>query len=239
MNMSNESEKHAAEMQAAMLERLSALMDGEVERDAAAQACGHWRESVTVQTQWHAYHLIGDVMRSDDLATDPASDLAFLTAFRARLANEPVVLAPQMMDSMPSFDAARAPRVANGGRSGRWSWVGTSAIAAGFVAVAGVLVVTRPGLPGLGNNAPEQRTIASTAPLPAAERAPVTLVSGGTPSPSLATAAEPQIFVANGQFIRDARLDQYLSAHKQFAGSSALGVPSAFLRNATADAADR
>ena len=30
-------------------------------------------------------------------------------------------------------------------------------------------------------------------------------------------------------------LDRYLAAHKQFAGSSALGVPSAFLRSATVE----
>ena len=46
-------------------------------------------------------------------------------------------------------------------------------------------------------------------------------------------AAEPQALVANGKLIRDARLDSYLAAHKQFAGTSALGVPSGFLRSAT------
>ena len=35
--------------------------------------------------------------------------------------------------------------------------------------------------------------------------------------------------------LRDARLERYLAAHKQFAGTSALGVPSAFLRSATVD----
>jgi sigma-E factor negative regulatory protein RseA len=35
--------------------------------------------------------------------------------------------------------------------------------------------------------------------------------------------------------IRDARLDGYLAAHKQFGGTSALGLPSGFLRNATHD----
>jgi len=56
----------------------------------------------------------------------------------------------------------------------------------------------------------------------------------GSPS-----APEPQTFVANGELIRDARLDRYLAAHKQFAGSTALGVPSGFLRNATAEAVGR
>ena len=47
---------------------------------------------------------------------------------------------------------------------------------------------------------------------------------------------DPRVLIANGTLIRDARLDRYLAAHKQFTGSSALGVPSAFLRSATADA---
>jgi sigma-E factor negative regulatory protein RseA len=54
-----------------------------------------------------------------------------------------------------------------------------------------------------------------------------------------AQAGEPQALIANGKLIRDARLDRYLAAHKQFAGSSALGVPSGFLRNATAIESDR
>jgi sigma-E factor negative regulatory protein RseA len=50
---------------------------------------------------------------------------------------------------------------------------------------------------------------------------------------------EPQTLVASGQVIRDARLDRYLAAHKQFAGTSALGIPSAYLRSATAESRDR
>jgi sigma-E factor negative regulatory protein RseA len=49
-----------------------------------------------------------------------------------------------------------------------------------------------------------------------------------------AAAAEAPELVTNGRLVRDARLDRYLFAHQQFAGSSALGVPSAFLRSATA-----
>src|SRR5882757_3475265 len=79
----------------AALERLSALVDGELDSDATAQACGHWRENGELRSSWHAYHVIGDVLRSDDLACDPARDAGFLQAFRARLKDEPVVLAPQ------------------------------------------------------------------------------------------------------------------------------------------------
>jgi sigma-E factor negative regulatory protein RseA len=45
----------------------------------------------------------------------------------------------------------------------------------------------------------------------------------------------PEVVVADNRLIRDTRLDRYLAAHKQFAGSSALGVPSVFLRSATVD----
>jgi len=57
--------------------------------------------------------------------------------------------------------------------------------------------------------------------------------------PGFMDSPDPQVLVANGKLIRDVRLDRYLAAHKQFAGTSALGVPSGFLRSATADAADR
>jgi sigma-E factor negative regulatory protein RseA len=45
--------------------------------------------------------------------------------------------------------------------------------------------------------------------------------------------------VADNKIIRDAQLERYLEAHKQFAGTSALGVPSAFLRSATVDSSAR
>ena len=82
--MATESERDAA-----ALERLSALVDGELEADATARACGHWRESGEARSSWHAYHVIGDVLRSEDLACDPARDAGFLEAFRARLKDEP------------------------------------------------------------------------------------------------------------------------------------------------------
>jgi sigma-E factor negative regulatory protein RseA len=42
--------------------------------------------------------------------------------------------------------------------------------------------------------------------------------------------AEPQVLIADGQLIRDARLDRYLAAHKPFGGSPALAMPSGFVR---------
>jgi sigma-E factor negative regulatory protein RseA len=120
---------------------LSAAADGDV--DALGQACRAFREGDRrVRADWHAYHLIGDVMRSSELATPPARDDAFLATFRERLAAEPVVLAPA---------AAR--------RSTRWpaSWAASwrfpaaaVASAAGVAVVAGVLVMSRSGGEGPG-----------------------------------------------------------------------------------------
>ena len=51
-------------------EQLSALVDGELDPAAAVRACAGWRDDAGCRATWHAYHLIGDVLRSDDLASD-------------------------------------------------------------------------------------------------------------------------------------------------------------------------
>lgn len=111
---------------------LSALADGD--EQAASKACKAWRDDPDARATWHAYHLIGDVMRSDDLAHRPKRDADFLAGIRARLADEPVVMAPVAV-------APPAPRR-------RQPWLVPTAAAAGFAVVAGVLVVARLGMPG-------------------------------------------------------------------------------------------
>ena len=224
-------------MHNAELERLSALVDGELDDAATTAACRHWREDPEQRASWHEYQLIGDMLRSDDLASTPQRDAAFLSALRLKLAEEPVVLAPQ---ALPLAAAApiRAGTGAGASRGG-WSWRASSAVAAGFVLVAGVVTVMRgPGVPptvatdpGLAQVVAPTLTAAQLLVAPAVVAVPV--------AAAVAVAVdEPQVLVANGKLIRDARLDRYLSAHQQFAGSAALGVPSAYLRSATADAAN-
>jgi sigma-E factor negative regulatory protein RseA len=231
MEMPTEMEQHAA-----ALERLSSLMDGELDSDSVGPTCAQWRLSSVSQSTWHAYHLIGDVLRSDDLACDPAHDVRFLTTFRQRLANEPVVLAPEPLRASAKVAATAAIH------QRRPAWLVPSAMAASFAVVASVLVMTRG--PAVLRESPASDSVAqATPPSSAGVRLAVSPVSTGSTASAIATStsapSEPQIFVANGQLIRDARLDRYLAAHKQFAGSSALGVPSGFLRDATADATDR
>lgn len=200
------------------MQALSALADGEADAAQAASLSAAWRDDPALRDRWHSYHLIGDVLRADDLA-DCRHDAAFLQRLQLRLEQEPVVLAP----ASPGASAARATRTpARGGLLRRWAT--PAAVAAGFVAVAGVLTVTR--MPAAPDGAAPQ--LAQTLPNPAAPGVPA-LVG---PVAVVDTAPEREESVG-GVLIRDARLDQYLTAHKQFGGSSALGVPSGFLRSAT------
>ena len=101
---------------------LSAAADGEA--DAVGPACRAWAEDADARASWHAYHLIGDVMRSSELASEAGRDAAFLSRLHSRLADEPVVLAPPARPSL-RFAAWRVP----------------AAMAAGFALAAGVALV--------------------------------------------------------------------------------------------------
>jgi len=226
--MSNESESESS-----ALENLSALADGELEPAAAARACAAWRDDASVRSTWHAYQLIADVLRSEDLASSSPRDVAFLASLRERLANEPTVLAPDSA-APPEVDFARRDVAVGAGRArgARRSWMAPSAVAAGFVLVAGALIVTRAPAPvdPAGSGSTLAKGTAVGAPMQRVAT-PAFAASDG--------AVESRVLVVDGRLIRDARLDRYLAAHKQFAGSSALGVPSGFLRNAAADAPNR
>ncbi|MCW7541804.1 sigma-E factor negative regulatory protein [Aquabacterium sp. A7-Y] len=218
-------------------ERLSALADGEAGAEDLQLALSAWREDGRARAgsceTWHAYHLIGDVMRSEDLCGSGRDDL-FLSRLRARLAEEPVVIAPSGAAAREGDRLPLPAQVANGAPlpTRRRSWVAPMATAAGVMAVAGVLVVTRLSVPP---SSPVAGAQLAQAAAPAAASAALQQVSASAvPSP-----AETAVVVGNGTLVRDARLDQYLNAHKQFGGSSALGVPSGFLRGATYEGPNR
>jgi sigma-E factor negative regulatory protein RseA len=207
---------------ASMREQLSALADGELEGDSVSRACAAWRDDASVRAYWHACHLVGDVLRSEDLASSPGRDAAFLASLRERLAQEPVVLAPEAPKTEHHIEVSQAAGGSRGRR--RWSWIAPSAVAAGFVAVAGVLIVSR---------APTLDPVMAQTP---SDSPSTQLVESSRSGASL---EEPQTLVVNGAVIRDAQLDRYLAAHKQFATTSVLGAPSGFLRNAAVEVPKR
>ena len=58
--------------------QLSALCDGEADAGEAQASFDAWRDEPALRERWHAYQWIGDVMRSDDLASDAGHDQSFL-----------------------------------------------------------------------------------------------------------------------------------------------------------------
>lgn len=72
-----------------MKERISALMDGELEGHAAEGAIESLRSEGEALESWRMYHLISDGMRDTRLLS-----AGFTTRVSQRLAEEPTVLAP-------------------------------------------------------------------------------------------------------------------------------------------------
>jgi len=219
--------------EAALLEQLSALADGEMDPSAVASACAQWRDDVRVRAAWHTYHLIGDVLRSEDLAVEPSRDAAFLAAVRDRLSREAVVLVPvsaaeRSMNTGPSHANHR-----NAVSGRRWPWVVSTAVAAGFVGVIGTLTVSRQAVPE-----PAQSPTLASAGAPT-QIAVTGGASGSLTVPTPDPAPARVLALDERGVVRDPTLDAYLVAHKQFAGSTALGVPSAFLRSATVRSSGR
>lgn len=194
---------------------LSALADGDATDGEAARAFQAWRDDPDARAAWHSYQLIGDVLRSEDLAAAPQADAAFLVALRARLAAEPVVLAPQARAEEP---AVAAPAVANGAAArSRGRWQGPMAMAAGFLVVVGGLNVLRP----FGHGSDTVAAGPASVPLMAAATAVnngggVVPVSQQTPAQTKAAADQ---------------LAPYLAAHRQSAMNAPFQMPGNDLRN--------
>ena len=79
-----------------MNEKLSALMDGELDHGQARTVIKSLGSDDVSREQWNLYHVIGEALRGDDLRRGDARD-AGTTAIFAALAMEPTVLAPQMI----------------------------------------------------------------------------------------------------------------------------------------------
>lgn len=169
-------------------ERLSAFVDGELFGEEhlnkfLSELDGEDRAA------WSSYHLIGDALRSDDLAVSPAASSAFLSGFAARFENEPHVLAPAAMPVARRLLALRR-RV-----------VPAFAVAAAAATLTWIVVPQLQGVPGMTQVASVQShgdslQRVAMASVPAATVVPV---------------------AQDANIIRDASLDQYLEAHQQFA----------------------
>jgi len=135
-----------------MKEKLSALIDGELEDDGLHAHLGRLRTDPELRSAWDIYHLIGDALRGQ-ISPEIAPRVV------ARLREEPTVL---------------APRPEKHGPSGRTGWYVMSA-AAGVAAVAFVAWTASPGW------RVESQLAGVPAAATVAIPAPVTLVSNVPP----------------------------------------------------------
>ena len=230
------------EMQSEHAAGLSALMDGDAGADEAKALCEIWGQDDKVRKQWHLYQLIGDTLRSDELAQAPAHDRQFLNRFSARLALEPVVLAPQPASESKAKEA--------GARIRHKRWATPMTVAAGFVLVAGSLLVLKDngvweqdaGVRQVVQANASQMTESaptSAADVTVAARAPAGLTAStgmNGKQTERTQASQPTHYAANGRILRDARLERYLQAHREFAAGTGLGLSTGYLRNASFDA---
>jgi sigma-E factor negative regulatory protein RseA len=171
-------------------ERLSAFVDGELFGEE------HLNKFISEldhedRASWSHYHLIGDALRSDDLAVSPAASSAFLAGFAARLEQEPHVLAPAALPLARRLLAMRR-RV-----------VPAFAVAAAAATLTWIVVPQLQGVPG-GVGVAQVASMQSHGD--AMQRVAMASVPAATAQP-----------VQDGNIIRDASLDQYLEAHQQFA----------------------
>jgi sigma-E factor negative regulatory protein RseA len=200
----------------------SALADGEASESEVDAALAGWRRSPQAESCWHAYHLIGDSLRSSELASPAARDARVLAAVRSRLAAEPIVLAPSPVASVA---AAAAGSTARRTVQRRWRGLtGSAAMVAGVGAVGAMVWLTqvpsagdvqladqRPALPAQTERDP------SVLPVSVPSRIQVTTAPSGSGAPSPA-----------GAMLRDARLDEYFAAHRQLGAGRPLGTPAGF-----------
>ncbi len=113
-------------------DRISALVDGQLQAKELASVMADMEISPEMVSSWHVYQLIGDVMRSEDLAGG-AHDLDFLTRLQAKLVLEPLPTDPVQLTqvNLPIATAGANADVF------RWKWF-SGVVVSALVAVVGL-----------------------------------------------------------------------------------------------------
>ncbi|QKV54042.1 sigma-E factor negative regulatory protein [Comamonas antarctica] len=186
-------------------EQLSALADGQLAAGDIGAALA-FADSDEGRQTWQLYQLVGDVLRSPELAHHAQHDV--LSGVRAQLAREP---RPQLQPmALQAITAAQGVDRAANGSVFRWK------VAAGVASVAAVAALGWSSMLGSGS-----------AP------AGIELVQNGAPQQSVPTEI---VAMQSGPgapvMLRDPRLDELLAAHRQYSSVAALQMPANFLRNA-------
>lgn len=119
-------------------ELISALADGQLAGDAFARGVELAATDDSARDAWHAYHLIGDVLRSGELARCAPPD-RFLSRLQERLRDEQVVVETQ------ARAVVRETREAANDGVFRWKLVAGFASIAAVSAIAWTVIGVAPG----------------------------------------------------------------------------------------------
>ena len=199
-------------------DRISALADGVLRGDDFVSAMQQLANDERVLAQWHCYHVVGDVLRSDTLGK-ARGDLDFLKRLEARLAAEPARAAmPAQLEFIGQVAAPRQRPAANGDVF-RWKLV---AGLASLVAVAAI------GWQTLQVQSPTGATAVLAQDGGAASAGGFQQVrSEGSSAPEVAMSTAGNAPV----MLRNAQLDELLAAHNRAVGGAALQSQVRLLRN--------
>jgi sigma-E factor negative regulatory protein RseA len=189
---------------------VSALVDGELSAHELEALLQSGEGPAAWHVEWQTFHLIGDVLRGSEPAmTARPFSRDFVAEVSARLRTE--VRAPESEPAM----AVQVRGTAANDAVFRWKMV------AGLASLAAVAAVGWSLVGSGGVQPPAGPQMADAVPAPVVAELPQAVL----------------VQTPQGQMVRDARLEQLLSEHRQFGGMSALQMPAGFLRNATYDAA--
>ena len=192
-----------------MQEQISALTDGELTVGHIDTALAALRQEGG-RASWDVYHHISDVLHSDDLPCFMSSD--FSARFTARLAAEPTIIAPAISRNATYVERQEAiAGLKYGGTTAvaaklrRFSIPGAATLAA---AAAGLAFFTAP-----------QLMVAKHEPSEVRGTVPVLVAAGPLSSGSTSQEVNVRMGAQDGVMLRDANIDDYLSAHQRFSPS--------------------
>ena len=116
-------------------EQLSALADGQLD-DAAFEQAMQFAHEEEGRASWQLYHLVGDVLRSPELAHHAADSSAFLQRLQQRLADEPALSRP-VQASLQAAVPLQLPVVPEAANASVFQWK----MVAGLASMAALAVV--------------------------------------------------------------------------------------------------
>lgn len=191
-------------------EQWSALHDGQLSHEQALALVRASLNDEQLMLQWRSMSAIGQVMREE------SGTHAWRQPQRS------------LAQAVAAVDASPAPASGQAANDSRWKMVaGVAALAA-----VGSLVW---GLLGAGSGVPQGAVLAGNTGAGSAtlvNTSPVMVVGSGNGATSAISSAEATM-------IRNPRLDEFLAAHKQFGGVSALQQPAGSLRSVSVSVGQR